>query len=347
MPHATLPLVLVSGISGCLGASVAHAFLRAGYPVRGTVRKQAQADAWTRHFPAHFDEGKLEVVLVDDMAREGAFDEAMRGVGIVVHTASPFFFGYEDNERDMLLPAVHGTLSALRAAHTAGTVKHVILTSSFAALQDYHAGLAPGKVYSEEDWCPLEWDEAKTTKDQLMVYVASKKYAEKRAWEFVETEKPGFALTTILPTYIIGRSEQPLDSVDGLSVSAAWIREFIDKEELPVAPIQSMIDVTDCARAHLLAAQKPTISAGRRYLVAAHTFTGSDGAHALREAFPEQAGRFPDPRGERGWEKKESWTVDASRVQQELGIEWKPFEQTMREAAEQVFEFEKRAVEKA
>lgn len=92
----------------------------------------------------------------------------------------------------------------LRSAHRAGTVQHVVLTSSFAALQDYHADQAPGgnadKVYTEDDWCPLTWQEAKETDDQLLVYVASKKFAEKAAWDFVEQEKPAFVLTTCVPS---------------------------------------------------------------------------------------------------------------------------------------------------
>ncbi|GJN89042.1 hypothetical protein Rhopal_002016-T1 [Rhodotorula paludigena] len=348
------PLVVVTGISGYLGASVAHAFLRSSsYRVRGTVRKPSQAAAWRAHFPEYFrdeggeggEDGRLEVVLVEDMGVEGAFDEAVRGAEVVVHTASPFTFGKPWSR--LLGPAVQGTLNVLRSAHRAGTVQHVVLTSSFAALQDYHADQAPGgnadKVYTEDDSCPLSWQEAKETDDQLLVYVASKKFAEKAAWDFVEQEKPAFVLTTILPTYIIGRSEQPIDSVDSLSTSAAWIREFIDKNKLPIAPIQSMIDVSDCALAHLRAVERRSVSANKRYFVAAHAFTGSEGAHALHEAFPDKRGRIVQPGGEKGWDRRPAWSWDSSRAVKELGLEWKPFAQTMREAAEQVFEFETRA----
>lgn len=85
------PLVLVSGASGYIGASVVHAFLRAGYPVRGTVRKQAQIDAWRQRFPQY--NSQLDFAIVEDMGKDGAYDEAIRDVEVVVHTASPFFFG--------------------------------------------------------------------------------------------------------------------------------------------------------------------------------------------------------------------------------------------------------------
>lgn len=207
-------------------------------------------------------------------------------------------------------------------------------------MQDYHRGPDPTKVYTEEDWCPLTWDDAvKEEKDQVLVYVTSKKYAEKKAWDFIAEKKPAFSLTTcvarhpptlshhsdralrtdrqapdrILPVYVIGASEQPLQSNDGLSTSASWIREFIDKQELPKAPIHAMVDVQDVALAHLRAVENASVAGGKRYLVAAHSFSGSEVAHILRQAFPEQHERFPDAGGEPGWDKEEPWKWDTSR----------------------------------
>jgi hypothetical protein len=153
-------------------------------------------------------------------------------------------------------PALRGTLEALEAAHKSGTVKQFILTSSFAAMSDYKKGLNPGYRYTSEDWCPLTYEEAKATPDQVAVYVASKTFAEKAAWEFVEEKKPAFSLTTcvssstflpstlltphtdsILPTHVLGATAQPLKSLDGLSLSAAWLSHALDKPFLLPTPI--------------------------------------------------------------------------------------------------------------
>jgi nucleoside-diphosphate-sugar epimerase len=68
----------------------------------------------------------------------------------------------------VLRPAIRGTLEILEAAHRAGSVKRVVVTSSFAAMENYGAGLAYKHVYTEEDWCQLTYDHAKAERtDQL------------------------------------------------------------------------------------------------------------------------------------------------------------------------------------
>lgn len=80
--------VLVTGISGFIGAEVAVQFLRAGYKIRGTVRKQSQVDAFLRMYGEEFP-GMIEVVIVERLDAEGAFDQAVRGVSAIMHIASP------------------------------------------------------------------------------------------------------------------------------------------------------------------------------------------------------------------------------------------------------------------
>lgn len=58
--------------------------------VRGTVRSQDKADAWEEKHAGEFKKGQLEWSIVEDVAGKGAFDEAIKGVDIVAHTASPF-----------------------------------------------------------------------------------------------------------------------------------------------------------------------------------------------------------------------------------------------------------------
>ena len=72
-------LILVTGISGYIGSHVANQLLIAGYRVRGTVRSE-QKGSWVREvFDEKYGEGKVETVVVADMAKAGAFDEACNG----------------------------------------------------------------------------------------------------------------------------------------------------------------------------------------------------------------------------------------------------------------------------
>ncbi|ORY92562.1 NAD-P-binding protein [Leucosporidium creatinivorum] len=335
-------LVLVTAISGYIGSATALAFLQAGHRVRGTVRSEAKAAAWKAAYPEWREQ--VEFVVVPDMSVQGSYDLACEGVEWIAHVASPFTFGelsllfcYTDNERDMLQPAIRGTLEILEAAHKTSSVSAIVITSSFAAVQDYTQGLRPGYTYSEKDWCPLSYEEAMTSEDKALVYIASKKLAEEAAWRFMETEKPAFTLSTsILPALVLGRAPQPLTSLNDLNTSASWIRAFIDAEALPPAPIPAMVDIHDVALSHLRALERTSATAGRRYLTIAHKLDPAHVASILRRRFPEHAHRFP--REEKA--EEESWGWDVRSTEKDLGIEWKSIEQTIVEAAAQVFELE-------
>ena len=64
----------------------------------------------------------------------GSFDQAVKGADYVFHTASPFVAGApEDPEAFFVKPAVEGTKNVLSSVlKSKGTVKRVVLTSSFA-----------------------------------------------------------------------------------------------------------------------------------------------------------------------------------------------------------------------
>ena len=70
-----------------------------------------------------------------------------------------------------------------------------MITSSFAAVISPKAGIRPEHTYSEKDWNPITAEEA--TQDSLSGYRASKTFSEKAAWDFVEKERPNFALSTV------------------------------------------------------------------------------------------------------------------------------------------------------
>jgi nucleoside-diphosphate-sugar epimerase len=82
--------VLVTGANGYLATWVVKSYLEAGYSVRGTVRSLSRS-AFLRDRFGHYGD-RFELVVVEDITREGAFDEAVKGVDAIAHTASPAHF---------------------------------------------------------------------------------------------------------------------------------------------------------------------------------------------------------------------------------------------------------------
>ncbi len=82
--------VLVTGANGYLATWIVNKYLEAGYSVRGTVRSLFKGASLKDRF-AHYGD-RFELVVVEDITKDGAFDEAIRGIEAVAHIASPFHY---------------------------------------------------------------------------------------------------------------------------------------------------------------------------------------------------------------------------------------------------------------
>lgn len=73
---------------------------------------------------------KLDFVVVPELAKEDAFDEAIksdRPFDVVIHTSSPYHYNVSDVKKDLLDPAINGTTGILKAiTQNAPTVKRVV-----------------------------------------------------------------------------------------------------------------------------------------------------------------------------------------------------------------------------
>lgn len=89
-PNVSSP-VLVTGVTGFVGAHVALELLSRGYKVRGTMRNVSKANSLRElpHFTKYIESGQLSFVEVPDVGK-GDFTDAMKGVEWVMHIASPF-----------------------------------------------------------------------------------------------------------------------------------------------------------------------------------------------------------------------------------------------------------------
>ncbi|KAL8783610.1 MAG: hypothetical protein Q9195_009331 [Heterodermia aff. obscurata] len=332
-------LILLTGASGFVAAHVLKSLLRHGYDVRGTVRSEATADR-VRKTHSHLlgdKQSRLTFAIVPDVASPGAFNDAVKDVNGVIHTASPFAVEVEDNERDLLSPAIKGTTELIQAVHSyAPQVQRVVITSSFASILDTSLGDRPGYTYTEADWNPITYDQAKTA-DGPTAYCASKNFAERAAWDFVNDKKPNFTLATICPPMVYG----PLGddaSLAHLNTSSADIYRLMDgsAKEPGHTGFPAYADVRDTAEAHVKAYEHPK---SNRYLITGGNFQYRDVCKIIKRVLPAYASKVPDPEAT---PEVETFKVDNSHARRELGIDFIPLEQTIGDAARSLAGLEER-----
>jgi len=322
--------VLVTGISGYVGAHVAKAFLARGHKVRGTVRSASQADHLKQKYSEFKD--KFEVVVVPDLTTPHSLDDALHGVDALVHVASPFAYHFKDPKTEILDVAITATKNALESAAKSPSVKRVVVTSSFAAIVDASLGPARDHTYTEKDWNPVTYESALQINNPVVYYLASKKLAEQAVYEFVEKTKPHFDVVTINPPMIFG----PLEHDFTISSLNESIKQFWDivteqTETLPETRVPAFADVRDVALAHVLAVENP--KAAGRYLIATGSYYWQELFDIVHKHFP---ARKIVPVGKPG-DYPKTYRVDHSKAEKELGIHFIPFEKTVVDTLEQLF----------
>ncbi|EEB95218.1 hypothetical protein MPER_05847, partial [Moniliophthora perniciosa FA553] len=129
---------------------------------------------------SYADNGKLKLVIVEDMQKDGAWDEAVKGVDAILHTAANI--GLTAIEpKDQIEPNVKGVTGILASAVKYGTsVQRLVCTSSCVAVIDP----TPTTVVSvsESNWNEKSvklCEELERNADGFAKYSASKTLAEK------------------------------------------------------------------------------------------------------------------------------------------------------------------------
>lgn len=96
-------LVLVTGASGYVASHIVDRLLADGHNVRGTVRSAEKADWLYGLFDKKYAKGRFEAVVVPDMSADGAFDDAVKAVDAICHTATVMTFS---NKPEEVVPVV-------------------------------------------------------------------------------------------------------------------------------------------------------------------------------------------------------------------------------------------------
>ena len=268
--------VLVTGASGFIAKHIVLELLKAGYYVVGSLRSESRRDEVRDAVRPHLSSAaeldqRLRFVTLD-LNKDDGWLEAMSGVDVLMHTASPLPMAQPQDENELVRPAVDGTLRALKAAHAAG-VGRVVLTSSTAAVT-HVARDTDTERFDESDWSDPSWP-------GITPYTKSKTLAERAAWDFVESKAPGMELTTINPCLVLGT---PLDDHYGTSLR---IVERLLRGRDPMLPKVGIgvVDVMDVARMHVRAIAA-TGTVGKRIIGAAEFMWLAEIAAILKAAHP-------------------------------------------------------------
>ncbi|KAJ5787756.1 hypothetical protein N7457_002746 [Penicillium paradoxum] len=325
--------VLLTGGSGFIAAHIVDILLQHGFDTVVTVRSEEKGK---RILDAHPNASqKLSYVIVKDVAQNGAFDEAVVSnppFDYVLHTASPFHFNVQDPVKDFLDPAIKGTTGILKAVKAyAPTVKRVVITSSFAAIVN---SKQHPKVYSEKVWNPVTWEEAM---DHSLVYRASKTFAEKAAWDFIEKEKPNFDVATINPPLVLGPIVNYLNSLEAINTSNQRVRDIIQgqmKEKIAPTGTFLWVDVRDVALAHVKAIEVPE-AGGERFFVTAGFFSNKEIADIARETHPQLESKLPPANSPSDFPAN-IFEIDNSKSQKILGINYRPLKQSVSDTIDSI-----------
>ncbi|GAV52718.1 hypothetical protein ZYGR_0AG07090 [Zygosaccharomyces rouxii] len=332
--------VLVTGATGFIGEHVVDLLLKEGLDVIGTTRSAEKAKKVHAQFK---NNSKLSFEIVPELTASDAFDNVFcehgKRIQNVIHMASPFISGATDFENQLLAPARNGTIAIFNGIEKYGkNVKRVVFTSSLLTLADSSKLSDEGSIFRERDWSSATWETCQG--DPMSAYGGSKKFAEKAAWEFVESHKDkiGFKLAVVVPSMVLGPHKFEEDVKVNLNLSNRIIDSLLNtspnQTNLPkmCAPF---IDVRDVARAHLVALRKES-AVNQRICVFKRTFGSQDILDILNYRFPGLRGKIslgPDPR--KG-DQTPSCNYDTSFSNKILGFEFKTLEESVCDTVAQV-----------
>lgn len=276
-----------TGATGTIGAAVANEVLKAGYKVRAPTRSVEKGKILTEVFNKRYGAGSFTSMVIEDLSKRGALDEAMKNCVGVIHLVSEMSFLPDPHK--IITPSVAFVNNALSSAAKTSSVKRFVYTSSQAVLPP---STSPGTITGSswranaDELIAYAWREPYTPDKSPIVYTASKILAERACWEFVEREKPGFVLNIVIPGFSIGQVIDPRmisssnRAVNGMLVSESFSVGFITG----VTP-SPFVNLEDAGLLHLAALALDNVK-GQRLLALGDNFTFNDILDVLKKLAP-------------------------------------------------------------
>jgi dihydroflavonol-4-reductase len=232
--------IFLTGATGFIGHHVAKALAAEGASLRLLTRKSSNL--------ANL-EGIPGETVIGDLSDPASLKSSLAGIDAVVHVAADYRLWIPDPAA-MYRANVDGTRELLRLAREAG-VKRFVYTSSVATMHFFTTG-----IVSNED-TPVSLG------DMVGHYKRSKFLAEQEA---IKAAQAGQQVIILNPTTPIGPNDRKPTPTGRIFV------DFLNRKfPAYVDTGLNLVDVTEVARAHVLALTKGT--PGRRYILGGENLT--------------------------------------------------------------------------
>ncbi|KAB1202252.1 Cinnamoyl-CoA reductase 1 [Morella rubra] len=308
-------VVCVTGGSGCIGSWLVRLLLDRGYTVHATAQDLKDENE-TKHLQAmEGAEARLRLFQID-LLDYGSIVPAVHGCAGVFHLASPCIVDeVQDPEKQLLDPAIKGTIHVLTAAKEAG-VSRVVVTSSISAITP-SPNWPADKVKVEDCWTDIEY-----CKQKGLWYPLSKTLAEKAAWDFAKEK--GLDVVVVNPGTVMGPVIPPRLNASMLML-VRLLQGCTDTYE---NFFMGSVHFKDVALAHLLVYENKAAT-GRHLCVEAISHYG-DFAAKVAELYPE----FKVPRLPKDTQPGLLRSKNGSKKLMDLGLQFIPMEQIIKEAVE-------------
>lgn len=327
MNDLTTNPVMVTGATGYVAGWLIKQLLDMGCTVHACVRNPSDKSK-TQVLQNLTDNPDKLKFFKTDLLDEGSYSEAMQGCTVVFHTASPFSLTVDDPQRDLVDPAVKGTINVLKTVDETASVKRVVLTSSVAAIYSDNVDALdkPNQTFTEDHWN----DQSSLSHNP---YSYSKVEAEKAAWAHAKKQQH-WDLVVINPSLVMGPALNPAATSDSFDLMKKYGDGTL-KYGTPDSGI-GLVAVKDVANAHVQAALRPDASG--RYIVSAINSTLLEISDFLQADYGDD---YPLPTGKTpkilawlfgpfvGASRKYvtrnfgyMWTADNSKGKKELGLEY-------------------------
>lgn len=257
-PHAS-SLVLITGATGHVGFRVLVHALSAGYFIRAAVRSSEKAKTVRSHplIKALNPGLRLTFVIVPDLCKRSAYDEAARGVDYVIHIASPLMSNQipppDDQDAFFIKPAVRGTLNILEAAKKSRSVRRVVITSSITALipfSEVNGSQRCSTWISPTDRIPFV---PGPYSDEHEAYAASKVAALQEGEAWMADNNPDFDVIHLHPSFVEGRNDLALHTREVLKGTNAIILSIALGKQFDHSTMGATVHLEDVARVHVQA----------------------------------------------------------------------------------------------